>query len=122
MFMVNSSNLIYRIHGSEQNNCGNTSKKIQFHPSVYILKSLVSDKMTSRGTSPQAFALVPGLSDGGRSITKNMAQKSGLPIEISSSNLAYVLISFQRLQKAREKRNTRFGLSSTLTVTCLFIS
>lgn len=43
-----------------------------------------------------------------------MAQ-SGLPIGVSNSSLGYALISYQTLQKKRERRNARFGLSSTLT-------
>ena len=74
-------------------------------------------------TSPQSTLMMSrtpwdlnGTSNGGRSFTKSMHRKSALQFGISNSNLAVVIIGPQRSRKAKNKKKSKFRLSSILII------
>ena len=75
----------------------------------------LDDKMTSR-TAWVLLWRIFGLSNGGRSFTKNMHRKRAFSLGISNSNLACVIIALQRSRKVKKKKKSKFRLSSTLSV------
>ena len=49
-----------------------------------------------------------GLSNGGRSFTKNMHRKNAFPLGISKSNLACLIVGLQKSLRVKNKKMSNF--------------
>ena len=53
--------------------------------------------------------VVVGLSNGGRSFTKNMHRKNALPLGISNSKLACLIIGLQQSRRVLKQENVKIS-------------